>query len=141
MFPRDHSAIMRERNERMGMDAPNVSGLLEDIAVSYGLSALCFVLFTMNRAFANKVRAKNKDFENRLRRIAIAFILLLFLLMFSALMLQDRTTLSYLFSTSPFLFSLISLLLVSATMALIVTLFYWHPRPSLWKSDFAIDTN
>jgi amino acid transporter len=126
---------------RMEMDAPNVGGLLEDIAVSYGLPALGFVMFSANRAFANRVRTKKEDFEKRLRRIAIVFLLLLFLAMFSALMLQDCPTLAYLFRNSPFLFSLISLLLVLATIALIAALFYSQLRPSLWKSDFRIESH
>ena len=126
---------------RMEMDSPNASGLFGDIAVSYGLPALFFVMFAANRSFASRVRTKREGVERRLRRIAIAFALLLFLAMFIALMLQDRPTLSYLFRNSPLLFSLISLLLVSATIALIATLFYSQLRPSLWKSDFRIESH
>jgi uncharacterized membrane protein len=123
------------------MDAPNVSGLLGDIVVSYGLPTLVFVMFAMNRAFANRVRTKKEDFEKRLRRIAIIFLLLLFLSMFSALMLQDRLALTYLLRNSPVLFSLISLLLISATISLIAAVFYLQLRPALWKSDFKIESN
>lgn len=102
-----------------------------DLKFAYGFPVLAFIMFAVNRRLSRKSR-----FNPLLLRISLAFCLLLFVVVLSTLIYQDREAAAYLWSTASLPELLLYIALGLATLLLPIALVYWKLRPNRWKSDW-----
>jgi hypothetical protein len=112
------------------MIVAGVSGLIEDIGVSFGLP-----LFFLCLALVNIRVSSRRKYAGLKLRVSLVFSIGLFGYLISSLMLQDRFVLASIWKGSPALYSL--LYVVGAVLVLvgIAGLAYWKLRPSLWRQN------
>ena len=109
------------------MNIAGVDGLIQDIAVAFGLPAVGFVMFSIVTKLTplSKVNAL-------LQRLSLVFVLLLFAFCISNLMYQDRAVLIALWQESPIFYSLLYSIVSFLALSGIAVLAYLKLRPELW---------
>jgi hypothetical protein len=110
---------------------PGLDGLIQDLAVSFGLPLVGFILFSIVGNLTHRSRV-----HNLLRRISIAFILLAFVYLISNLMYQDRAVLVELWRSNPAAFSFVYTAGAILVVAGLVIVAYTQLRPGLWRQEY-----
>ena len=101
------------------MDIPSVHHLIEDIEAPFALLAIGLVIGSINIRLTN-IDIQSKAFRTRMM---LSMALLIFVIMQSALMFQDRAVLEALWEQSPVFYSLVYItggILVLAGIAALV---------------------
>lgn len=112
------------------MTVAGVSGLMEDIGVSFGLP-LCFLCL----ALTNIRLSSRRRYAGLKLRISLIFSIALFLYLLPSLMLQDRCVLKAIWKGNPQLFSFLYAVGVAVVLGGIAGLVYWRLRPNLWRQS------
>jgi hypothetical protein len=110
------------------MDVAGISGLMEDIGVSFGLP-----LFFLGLALANIRLSSRRKYAGLKLRLSLVFSIALFAYLISSLLFQDRFVLGAIWKENPVLFSLVYAVGSILVLAGIAGVAYWKLRPTLWQ--------
>lgn len=113
----------------MNMGDLNVSGLIQDIGVSFGLPLLFLLL-----ALAN-IKFSRRKYSGLKLRFSLIFVIGLFAYLICTLMSQDRRVLEAIWRSSPTFYSLVYSLAVVLVLCGIGALIYWKLRPEMWRRN------
>ena len=114
-------------------DSEEINKLFGDLGFS--LIAPAFVLVF---GFGNSRLPWNRQSRGLRVRLTLTLAILFFVFTICTLMVQDRATLAGLWHESPFLCSIIYLVVVVLSIAGISGLVYWKLRPRMWHDDARI---
>jgi phosphoglycerol transferase MdoB-like AlkP superfamily enzyme len=106
----------------------NMSGLIQDIGVSFGLPLLFLLL-----ALAN-IKFSRRKYSGLKLRFSLIFVIGLFAYLICTLMFQDRAVLKAIWQSSPTVYSLAYGLGVILVLFGIGALIYWKLRPAMWQA-------
>jgi formate hydrogenlyase subunit 3/multisubunit Na+/H+ antiporter MnhD subunit len=112
------------------MNASDISGLAEDIAISFGLPLFLICVLLVNI----KLWPGNKSTGLKVR-LAIIYAIALFGFLIFPLMFQDRYILAAIWRRDPVLFSVVYMASVILIAGGIISLVYWKLRPQLWRRN------
>lgn len=114
------------------MDVAGISGLMEDIGVSFGLP-----LFFLGLALANIRISSRRKYAGLKLRVSLVFSITLFAYLICSLMFQDRFVLGTIWKQNPILYSLVYAIGSVLVLAGIAALVYSKLRPALWRRNDA----
>ena len=110
------------------MHIAGTDGLVQDIAVAFGLPVVGFVVFSIVTTFTPRSKV-----DALLQRLSLFFVLLAFLYLISNLLYQDRAVLKALWRENPIFYSLLYSIVSFLVLWGIAVLAYLRLKPELWR--------